>query len=90
MNSNTMIYFASFGVKHIQKEIENFTGNKNVITNIYEIQAFVSKRSKYFCTGFILFTFKGESLTGFTNLFSPNDFKKNDKLILNYFLKRNY
>ena len=30
--------------------------------------------------------FKGNSLTDFTNLFSPNTFKKNDDIILNYFL----
>ena len=30
----------------------------------------------YFCIAFIDFTFKGNSLTEFTNLFSPNDLKK--------------
>ena len=32
----------------------------------------------YFCIAFIDFMFKGKSLTAYTNLFSPNDFKKND------------
>ena len=27
----------------------------------------------------------GKTLTEFTNLFSPNSFKKNDDIILNYF-----
>ena len=40
----------------------------------------------YFCIGFITFMFKGNSLTDFTNLFSPNDLKKTDDIILNYFL----
>ena len=40
----------------------------------------------YFCTGFIDYMFKGKSLTDFTSLFTPNDFKKNDNIILNYFL----
>ena len=39
MNSNNVIYFDSFGVKHIPKEIKKFKGNKNIITNIYRIQA---------------------------------------------------
>ena len=30
--------------------------------------------------------FKGKSLTDFTNLFSPNDLKKNNDMILNCFL----
>ena len=40
----------------------------------------------YFCITFIDFMFKGKSLTDYTNLFSPNDFKKNDYTILKYFM----
>ena len=39
----------------------------------------------YFCIGFINFMFNGKSLTDYTNLFSPNNFKKNDDIILKYF-----
>ena len=39
----------------------------------------------YFCIGFINFMFNGESLTDSGNLFSPNDFKRNDDIILRYF-----
>ena len=39
----------------------------------------------YFCIGFIVFMFKGETLTEYTNLFSLNDFKKNGNIILSYF-----
>ena len=35
----------------------------------------------YFCIGFIDFT-----LTEYTNLFLPNNFKKNDDIILYYFM----
>ena len=38
----------------------------------------------YFCIGFIDSMFKGKSLTDYTNLFLPNNFKKND-IIFNYF-----
>ena len=40
----------------------------------------------YFCIGFINFMFKGNSLTDFTILFSPNNLKKNDNITLNYFM----
>ena len=43
---------------------------------------------RYFCIGFIDFMLKGKNLTDFTNLFSPNNFKKNDVIILNYFLNK--
>ena len=33
-------FFESFGVQHIPKEIKKFRGNKNIITNIYRIQAY--------------------------------------------------
>ena len=39
----------------------------------------------YFCIEFIDFIVKGKSLLDYTNLFSPNDYKKNDKIILKYF-----
>ena len=38
----------------------------------------------YFCIGFIDFVFKGKNLTEYTNLFSPNNFEKNDGVILSY------
>ena len=39
----------------------------------------------YFCIGFINFMFNGNSLTDYTNVFSPKDLKKNDDIILKYF-----
>ena len=39
----------------------------------------------YFCIGFIDFMLKGKSLLDYTKLFSPNDYEKNDKIILKYF-----
>ena len=39
----------------------------------------------YFCIGFIDFMLAGKTLTEYT-LFSPNTFKKNDDIILNYFM----
>ena len=80
-----MTYFDSFGVEHIPKVIRKFIGNKNIITNIYRIQAYDSIICGYFCTGFIDFMLKGKSLLEYTNLFSPNEYKKNDRIILKYF-----
>ena len=39
----------------------------------------------YFCIGFIDFMLKGKSLLECTNLFSPNEYKKNDKMIFKTF-----
>ena len=83
VNNKTITY--SFGVEHIPKKIMKFIGNKNIITNIYRIQAYDSIMCGYFCIGFINFMFNDSSLTDYTNLFSPNDFLKNDDIILKYF-----
>ena len=66
---------------NIPKEIRKFIGNKN-ITNIYRIQAYDSILCGYFCIGFTDFMRKGKSLLECANLFYPNEYKKNDKIIL--------
>ena len=83
--NKTVTYFDSFGAEHIPKEIMKFIARKKIITNIYRIQAYDSIMCGYFCIGFINFMFNGKSLTDYTNLFSPNDLKKNDDIILKYF-----
>ena len=85
MNNNDVTYFDSFGVEHILKEIKTFINNKNIKTNIFRIQAYDSVMCGYFCIGFINFMFKRKTLTEYTNLFSPNNFEKNDGIILSYF-----
>ena len=52
VNGNNIIYFDSFGAEHIPKEIEKFVGNKNIITNVYRMQAYDSIKCGYFCIGF--------------------------------------
>ena len=86
VNNKTVTYFNSFGVEHIPKEIKKFINNKNIIANIFRLQAYDPIMRGYFCIGFIDFMFKDNNLTDFTNLFSPNDFKNNDDIILNNFL----
>ena len=85
VNNKTITYFDSFEVEHIPKEIMKFIGNKNIITNIFRIQAYDSIMCGYFCIGFINFMFNCNSLKDYNSLFSPNDFKKSDDVILKYF-----
>ena len=40
----------------------------------------------YFCIRFIDFMLKGKNLTEYMNLFPPNNLKKNDDIILNFFM----
>ena len=95
MQNGNVTYFDSFGVEHISKEIKAFiiiinnnndNNNKNIKTSIFRIKAYDSIMCGYFYIGFIDFMLAGKTLTEHTNLFSPNNFKKNDDIILNYFM----
>ena len=84
--NNGVTYFDSFGVEHNSKEIKKFIGNKIIKTSIFRIKVYDSIMCGYFCIGFIDFMLAGKTITDFTNLFSPNNFKRNDDIILNYFM----
>ena len=84
-NKNQTLYFDSFGVEHVPKEIREFVGNKNIKANIFRVQPNSSVMCGYFCIGFIDFMLAGKTLTDYTSLISPHDFEKNNNIILNYF-----
>ena len=73
-------------VEYIPKEIWKFIGNKSITTNIYTIQAYDSIMCGYFGIGLIDFMLNNKKLIDFTNLFSPNSFKKMIKEYLNIFI----
>ena len=82
---NEIAYFDSFGVEHIAEEIKKFIGNKNIKANIYRVQATNSVMCGYLCIGFIDFMFAGKTFADYTNMFSPDDFNKNDSIIFSCF-----
>ena len=90
VKNNDITYFDSFGVEHIPKEIKEFIKNKSIKTNIFRIQSYESMMCGHFCIGFINFVLEGKSLTECTNLFSPNNFIKNDDIILSCFMSNTY
>ena len=79
-------YFDGFGVENIPKEITIFIDKSIVIASTFRIQAYDSITCGYFCIGFIDFVLAGKTLRDFTNLFAPNNFKKNDDIIFMYFM----
>ena len=79
-NVNAITYFDRFEVKHIPEGIKRLMEGSTVTKNIFRIKAHDSVMCGYFCIKFI--DFMGKILTDFTNLFSPNNFENNDKMIL--------
>ena len=51
----------------------------------YRIQAYDSIMCECFWIGFIDFMLKDKVLLEYTILFSPNEYEKNDKILLKYF-----
>ena len=84
LSYNTVTYFDSFGVEQVLKKIKKLIKGFTITTNIYRVKAFDSTIYGYFCVGFIDFMLNGKNLTDFTNLFSLNNFKDNNKIILKY------
>ena len=82
---NETVYFDSFGVAHIPGEIKEFIGNENIKANIFRVQTNNSIMCGYFCIRFIDFMLADKKQADYTNLFSPDDFDKNDSIILSYF-----
>ena len=70
--------FNTFGVEYIPKEIKKLMGNKNIMTNIYRIKAYYSIMRECFCIRFNGIILKGKQFLDYRNLFSPNDYEKND------------
>ena len=92
MNSYEVIYFDSFGVEYIPKEIMERIKDKNIKSNIFRIQYNSSIMRGYFCILFIEYMLNNKTLIDFTNFFSPWDFKKNDRqltIIFNKFFIKN-
>ena len=102
VKTNEAIYFDSFGIEHIPKEINKFINNDmtkssslkrtaepsalaRIKSNMFRIQAYDSIMYGYFCIEFINYMLKGKTLLDYTNLYSPNDFKKNDRVIKRIF-----
>ena len=75
-------------MEHISKEIKKFIENKNVLINIYRIQAYDSIMCRYFCIGFIDFMLNGKSLLEYANFFSPKDYERNGNIKILSIIKK--
>ena len=89
VNSTEVIYFDSFGVEYIPKELMERTehsslGNKNIKTSIFRIQDNSSIMCSYFCILFIEYMLNNKTFTNFTK----NDESRNNKSEYKVFPRR--
>ena len=79
-NRSEIVCFDNFDVEHVPEEIKEFATNKNIIADIFRVQANNSVMCGYSWIGFIDFMLAGKKLTDFTNMSSPYN-----NIILSYF-----
>ena len=58
--------------------------DKSVTRNIFRIQDHKSIMCAFYCIAFIEYVLAGKTFLDYTNLFSPNGYKRNDKIIYIY------
>ena len=85
INRNTAVYFDSFGNEYIPEEVLNKIKDKLINHNIFGIDDNESIVCGFCCIGFIQYMLARKTLLHYTNLFSPNDYKKNEKITYKYF-----
>ena len=85
IDRNTASYFDSFGIEYIPQEVINKIRDNSVTHNIFGIQGNDSVICVLCCIAFIECIFAGKTLLDYTDLFSPNENKKKDKIIYKCF-----
>ena len=88
INRHMAVYFDSFEIKYIPQEVLNKIKDKSTVHKIFRIQDNDSIMCGIYCIAFIENMLAEKTLLNYTNLFYPNDYKKNDKMIYKYFIDK--
>ena len=70
------------------QEILNKITDKSITHNIFRMQDNGSIMCGFYCMAFIEYILSGKTLLDYTDLFSLNDYEKNDKIIYKYFKQK--
>ena len=85
IHKNVAVCFDSFGIEYNPLEVLNKTRDKSITHHIFRTKDNESIMCRFYCITFIKYMLAGRTLLDYTNLFSSNDYKKNDKIIYKYF-----
>ena len=85
IDKNSAAYFDSFGIEYIPLEVLNKIRDKSITHNIFRIQHNESVMCGFYFIAFIKYMLAEKTLLHYTNLFSLNDYKKNNKIIYKFF-----
>ena len=85
MDRNKAVCIDSFRINYIPQPVLNKIKDESTTQNIFRLQDNQSIMCEFYYIPFIEYILVGKTLLGYTNLFSPNKYKKNDKVIYNNF-----
>ena len=85
IDKNIDVYFYSFEIEYTLQEVLKKINNKWLTHNICKIRSDNSIMRSFYCIAFMECMLAGKTLLDHTNLFSPSEFEKNDKIIYGYF-----
>ena len=88
IDKNTAIYFDSFGIKYIPQEVLSKIKDKSFKHNTFRIQNDDSIMCEFYCIAFIEYMLEEKTLLYYTNLFSLNDYKRNENIIYKHFKEK--
>ena len=89
IDKNLAVYFDSFRIEYIHQEVLNKIKDKSITHNTFRIQDNESIMCEFYFIALIEYMLAKETLLDYSNLFSPNYYKKNDKIICKSILKIN-
>ena len=86
---NIAAYFDSFGIENIPEEVLNKIRKKSINHNVFRIQDNDSIMCEFYLIAFIEYMLARKTLLDYTNLFSPNYYKKHNMITYKYFKDEN-
>ena len=81
IDRNTTIDFDSFRFEHILQEVWNKSQRQVNHSQHIRIHSDNFIMCGLYCIAFVKYMIAGKTLLEYMNLFSPNDYEKNDKII---------
>ena len=79
------MYFDAFRIEYNPQRVLNKIKDKSISYNIFRIQDDDSTMCGFYCIAFMEYMIAEKILLDHTNLFSPDNYQKNVKIIYKYF-----
>ena len=79
------MYFDAFRIEYNPQRVSNKIKDKSISYNIFRIQDDDSTMCGFYCIAFMEYMIAEKILLDHTNLFSPDNYQKNVKIIYKYF-----